>query len=116
MTPTLIESGLEDRNRILEMEIHPPSKCCCWKWYLNLQHRTFKIYPLIFLRCKETCSSFGYYGVMGIKWCWCGNTEPSADRLVAEDECIQACQGDSSKKCGGAYRMNIYKNGKSVGT
>ena len=41
--------------------------------------------------------------------CWCGNDAPPQDRIVAKEECNVSCSGDSSLKCGGVWRMNVYR-------
>ena len=60
--------------------------------------------------CKKACSKEGYKyaGVEYSKQCFCGNELPST---VApnQSECNMDCSGDTSQKCGGGNRINVYK-------
>ena len=60
-------------------------------------------------KCKILCfvdNSYGYAGVQAGDECWCGNNAPT--NPVAQSECSMSCSGDTSQKCGGPWRMNIY--------
>ena len=41
--------------------------------------------------------------------CFCGYKAPSLTKLLPKSDCNLACSGDSSKKCGGSWKMNVYK-------
>jgi len=58
--------------------------------------------------CNSYCQGFKYYGVQYTNQCFCGDT---LHHLVKkpENECNAECPGDSSKKCGGTWRQNLYK-------
>ena len=56
--------------------------------------------------CKQ--SGHAYAGVQNSNQCFCGNTCPSDDLLVAETDCHQPCTGDSDQTCGGSWRINVY--------
>lgn len=62
--------------------------------------------------CAASCAAnkFVYAGVQNGKECRCGNTiDPLTTYYrTGENECSSACGGDSSIKCGGNYRYNIY--------
>jgi len=62
-------------------------------------------------RCKEACDDQGFLfaGVQTGHECWCGNDAPPQDRIVDMRECNVSCSGDSTLKCGGIWRMNVYK-------
>ena len=84
-------------------------------YFLGNLYLIYKIMPLI--RCRGECHEYAFFGVQAWNWCWCGNTAPPANRKKSEDECNINCPGDSDKKCGGHWRMNIYKTqGQLFGT
>lgn len=60
-------------------------------------------------RCVAHCRSRGYIfsGVQSTGWCLCGNTAPPSSKLVPMNQCNERCPGDSSKLCGGQWRMNV---------
>ena len=46
-------------------------------------------------------------------WCHCGNSIPPQQYKTAESECNQYnCPGDSGQKCGGSWRMSVYRRRK----
>ena len=62
--------------------------------------------------CKAICfeeNNFEYAGVQHHYQCFCGNNAPPASKLLPKSQCSFPCSGDSSKKCGGAWKMNVYK-------
>merc|ERR1711953_394785 len=61
-------------------------------------------------KCMEACQDQGFLfaGVQIGLECWCGNDAPPEDRIVDMAECDSSCSGDSTQKCGGAWRMNVY--------
>ena len=63
-------------------------------------------------KCIEACKEKGLYvaGVQNAKECWCGTAAPSEERIVKKEECNHNCVGDSSIKCGGSMRMNVFKS------
>merc|ERR1711862_672675 len=58
--------------------------------------------------CNLHCQGFKYFGLEAGGQCFCGNT---FDYLIKEpeSECTKVCPGDKSKRCGGAWRLNIYR-------
>ena len=64
--------------------------------------------------CMKKCSDKGYTyaGVQYGSQCFCGNTPPPVDTLRPEAQCNRVCPGDSKEKCGGTWRMNVYKAGR----
>ena len=62
-------------------------------------------------KCQKFCfdKSYLYSGVQNTNQCFCGN-EIEPEILKPSSECNKPCTGDSSQICGGAWRMNIYKN------
>ena len=40
--------------------------------------------------------------------CFCGNSCPPDDLLVAESDCHQPCSGDPAQTCGGGWRISVY--------
>jgi len=58
--------------------------------------------------CNLHCQGFEYFGLEAGGECYCGNT---FDYLIKEpeSECTKVCPGDKSKRCGGDWRLNIYR-------
>ena len=63
-------------------------------------------------KCIKACGEkgFKFAGVQIEKECWCGNVAPPEDKIVALKECNYNCQGDTSIKCGGSWRMKVFKS------
>ena len=61
-------------------------------------------------KCIGTCRGDGYSfaGVQNAESCFCGNVAPPPNKIVALGECDMGCTGDTSIKCGGSWRMNVY--------
>ncbi|XP_061169415.1 uncharacterized protein LOC133178718 [Saccostrea echinata] len=61
--------------------------------------------------CRYMCGRefYQYYGVEGARYCFCGNTLTTSVRKP-ERECNQKCTGSKWQRCGGHWKMNIYKN------
>ena len=78
-------------------------------YFLGNLYLNYKIMPLT--RCRGECHEYAFFGVQAWNWCWCGNTAPPANRKKSESECAISCPGESDKKCGGHWRMNIYTQG-----
>ena len=81
--------------------------------YSLVGHSIFFLIFLIFhCRCHKFCSESGYsyYGVQALDWCFCGNNVPLGKfKLVGDNACnLNPCPGDTSTKCGGAWRMHVY--------
>eukprot|EP00091_Calanus_sinicus_P005398 TRINITY_DN1583_c0_g1_i1.p1 TRINITY_DN1583_c0_g1~~TRINITY_DN1583_c0_g1_i1.p1 ORF type:complete len:130 (-),score=6.38 TRINITY_DN1583_c0_g1_i1:110-499(-) len=53
---------------------------------------------------------FPYAGMQFRTQCFCGSSIP-ANAGAPSRECNMPCPGDKRKKCGGAYRMNVYPTG-----
>ena len=63
-------------------------------------------------RCKKLCfedHGYVYAGVEHANECWCGNDRPTISP-APQSQCSMSCSGDSSQKCGGPWRINIYQN------
>merc|ERR1712018_474072 len=62
--------------------------------------------------CQQYCTgqNFIYSGVQYTSQCFCGNDNPADTSKAPASECNAVCPGDSTKKCGGTWRMNIYLN------
>ncbi|XP_071132761.1 sialate:O-sulfotransferase 2-like [Mytilus edulis] len=60
-------------------------------------------------RCREQCRGFIYAGLQATRECFCGN-QLNVNRYPPkqESECNRACPGESTRKCGGHWRMSIY--------
>lgn len=52
--------------------------------------------------CVAVCRQAGflYAGVESEDECFCGNTQPSDQYRVGENECNKKCPGSSTEKCG----------------
>ncbi|KAJ6597228.1 glycoside hydrolase superfamily [Mycena vulgaris] len=61
--------------------------------------------------CQFTCAGQGFLfaGVQNGNECWCGSAIIGGTPGVAlTSECNVACAGDSTSKCGGSWRMQLY--------
>ena len=54
--------------------------------------------------CKE--KNFGFAGVQSGNQCYCGDEAPI--QSAPARECHLNCAGNTSQKCGGHWRMNVY--------
>ncbi|XP_052792798.1 neurogenic locus notch homolog protein 1-like isoform X2 [Mya arenaria] len=63
-------------------------------------------------RCIKLCEDVGYRiaGVQYTAACFCDNKWQRTPQKVDDSECGMSCPGDSSYKCGGAWRMNVYSS------
>ena len=65
--------------------------------------------------CKKICfqdNNFQYAGVQYKHECFCGNDAPPSKYLLPMSQCDLPCSGDPSQKCGGVWKMNVFKRGK----
>merc|ERR1712061_877358 len=70
-----------------------------------------KIPPMSPVQCGKICKHQGFLfaGVQYGQQCWCGNDAPPKDKIVDMAECDFRCSGDSTQRCGGAGRKNVYR-------
>ena len=71
-----------------------------------------KVPSLTPAKCMAACQENGLFSFAGVQtWreCWCGREAPPENKIVAMKECKHNCQGDSSIKCGGPWRMRVFK-------
>ena len=70
-----------------------------------------------FFSCQQYCTGqgFTYSGVQSGTQCFCGNDKPADTSKAPASECNRACPADSTKVCGGTWRMNIYHFSASPG-
>ena len=64
--------------------------------------------------CTVACQMAGYSvaGMEFSKQCFCGNAiVQGGSPALSENDCNNACGGNSAEKCGGANRMSIYSSG-----
>lgn len=65
-------------------------------------------------QCTQTCQSkgFKYAGVEYGSECWCDNfiSNDGAKEDSSQTGCSMTCSGDSTQKCGGANKLNIYQD------
>jgi len=78
-----------------------PGRQLSGKWELNLANNS----PIA---CDTYCQGFKYYGLQYWTQCFCGDTLNHSVKKP-DSECNAECPGDSSKKCGGTWRQNIYE-------
>ena len=66
--------------------------------------------------CRKKCRSqeYAFSGVEYGRQCFCGNTPPAQSELVADSQCSYKCPADSTSKCGGSWRLNIYETGEAL--
>ncbi|XP_052215774.1 uncharacterized protein LOC127834172 isoform X2 [Dreissena polymorpha] len=58
------------------------------------------------LECAARCHGYAYSGTQVGTACYCGDCLNSTS--MPDVECNMACPGDSSKNCGGKWRMSVY--------
>lgn len=85
-----------------------------------LPNKTTSIHENNPLKCAGYCRDWKYFGVQSGDECWCGNdllgeSESSAQIGKGEkpDDCNEACPGNSKRRCGDSWRMNIYELSRS---
>ncbi|KAF8970709.1 glycosyl hydrolase family 71-domain-containing protein [Flammula alnicola] len=64
------------------------------------------------LLCQSLCSGYTYAGVEDGNQCFCGNSltnNGASDAVVATSNCQSNCVGDTSKKCGGSWYLNVFE-------
>ena len=61
-------------------------------------------------KCVEACVGYPFAGVQVGTQCWCGYEAPPKNKIVPMKECNYKCNGDSSLKCGGFWRMNVFES------
>ncbi|XP_071141605.1 uncharacterized protein [Mytilus edulis] len=84
--------------------------------FLDSENRTVpyeKIYSdyMTITRCSKYCCSMSNYTYIGteVGWeCYCGN-ESSLFIPMPQTDCIHGCFGNQEEKCGGYWRLSIYK-------
>jgi len=61
--------------------------------------------------CGNVCASlhFKYSGVEQGNQCFCGNILPPRLLVGTQTACTTACSGDSKKKCGGVWSIQVYE-------
>ena len=67
-------------------------------------------------KCTSLCldQGFAYAGVQNGNQCFCGNDRPL--NPAPAGDCKKKCDGDSSQKCGAAWRMNVFSTNKGSST
>ena len=77
-----------------------------------LKEQHLEIYHNSPENCGGLCKFKGYryFGLQGKtgEWCYCGNSL-RIEIKKHESDCHVKCPGDGSKKCGGIFKMNVYK-------
>ncbi|KAG9017302.1 hypothetical protein FRB93_007415 [Tulasnella sp. JGI-2019a] len=62
--------------------------------------------------CQSFCAaqnpSLSYFGTENGNECWCGSSLPSSSAIANAGDCSTTCTGDSTSKCGGGWRLNVY--------
>ena len=66
--------------------------------------------------CRKKCRSqeYAFSGVEYGRQCFCGNTPPAQSEVVEDSQCGSKCPADSSSKCGGSWRLNVYETGEGL--
>ncbi|XP_060876389.1 uncharacterized protein LOC132949489 isoform X2 [Metopolophium dirhodum] len=68
-------------------------------------------------KCSEECFKIGFLysgttnGEKQGAACWCGNQYPSEKFKISDAKCNAICSGDTSKNCGGLWRLSVYSTG-----
>jgi len=81
-----------------------------------LPHARINDHSLTIERCIAHCHrrNFDYAGVEFSHECFCGNLNPSSSLKRPQSECNAKCKGNHNQKCGGTWRINVYKVGSSI--
>merc|ERR1712198_259869 len=81
-----------------------------------LPHAKINDHSLTIERCIAHCHriNFDYAGVEFAHQCFCGNLNPSSSLKRPQSECNVKCKGNHHQKCGGGWRINVYKVGSSI--
>ena len=58
--------------------------------------------------CRQSCSSYKYFGLQYMGECRCGNSIANAQK-VSEGQCNTKCRKDTRQTCGGPYRNSLHK-------
>lgn len=68
------------------------------------------------ITCIRICALKGY-SMAGVEYgdeCRCGNSwNGGAPAIASDSECAMPCVGDTSQKCGGAWRIRVYASGSA---
>ncbi|KAH8895106.1 WSC-domain-containing protein [Thozetella sp. PMI_491] len=65
--------------------------------------------------CATFCSSWPYFGVEYGRECYCGLLPEANSAAAPLSDCGIPCSGDSTEKCGGNVRLNLYYNPDKTG-
>merc|ERR1719481_1701254 len=81
-----------------------------------LPHARINDHSLTIEKCIAHCRScnYDYAGVEYGHECWCGNQEPASSLRRHYSECSAKCPGNQYQRCGGTWRINVYKVGSSI--
>ncbi|KAL3443530.1 hypothetical protein BJX65DRAFT_284982 [Aspergillus insuetus] len=62
--------------------------------------------------CNDSCRGldWDFAGSQG-RFCWCGDSLPSIDYVVPDDECNEPCPGYAKDMCGGKHRWSVWAIG-----
>ncbi|KAK7575921.1 hypothetical protein V9T40_012207 [Parthenolecanium corni] len=125
---TCAGSSNSDCGGVLRVNVYstglPRRQAIVNKWYLGCykdddkNNRMFRGQHNVFEDnspdiCHRHCLKIGYayFGVTYYRECFCGDEDPWADLLLSDSECSQECNGDSNQKCGGSWRLSVYRTG-----
>lgn len=59
-------------------------------------------------KCEAKCAGYTYYGLEYARECWCGNDLAAGSIKAPEADCSMKCKGNSTQKCGGNWRLNMF--------
>jgi len=81
-----------------------------------LPHAIWRSSSLTIEKCIHHCyrRNFDFAGVQTGHECWCGNHNPNDSQRRPQSECSVRCAGNHNQKCGGIWRINVYKVGSSI--
>ena len=86
---------------------------CATDWWDRTLPQQVHVSSLTPASCLQACQENGFIfaGVEAGHECFCGNDEPTGDKIAPDGDCSHNCNGDSSLKCGGAWRLSVFKYG-----
>ncbi|XP_039283867.1 xylosyltransferase oxt-like [Nilaparvata lugens] len=73
---------------------------------LCIDHCFRKGYPY-----SGTQISSVHFGTQQRSQCHCGDFKPSTEHKTDESQCSASCPGDQNNKCGGDWRISVYRTG-----
>ena len=84
---------------------------CYYDWPRQLPKYAGSSSKMVPAMCNKLCAKmdYVYFGVQWYNECWCGNNTPKMGKKLEMSKCNTMCSGNSSLRCGGGYKANVWK-------